>query len=288
MKHFFYRVLCGFLIGVGAVLPGVSGGVMAVAMGFYEGMISAISGFFKNIRRNALFLLPIALGGGIGVLLTSIGLSFLFERFEAEVLALFTGLVLGSMPALFLIARDGAPRVKWSWILAALFGLAVILIFAYLERVVPSNETGILPWWGALTVGAILALGTVIPGISASFILIYLGFYAPFLAAVSGLNIPILLLAAAGFAAIALLLIRGVDKMLKKHHILSYFAIIGFTVGSVLLVLPSILDAFSWLCPLALVIGFAASYFTERYKQKRRAARLQDAPKMPDTQKPSA
>ena len=62
------RLLKGAIIGVAAILPGASGGVIAVSMGVYRPVIDAVVGFFKAVKRNVLFLLPLGIGGVIGVL----------------------------------------------------------------------------------------------------------------------------------------------------------------------------------------------------------------------------
>ena len=61
------RLLKGAIIGIAAILPGASGGVIAVSMGVYRPVINAVVGFFKAVRRNALFLLPLGLGGVVGL-----------------------------------------------------------------------------------------------------------------------------------------------------------------------------------------------------------------------------
>ena len=44
-------------IGIGAILPGLSGGALAVVFGLYEKIISSIGDFFKNPKKNFNFLL---------------------------------------------------------------------------------------------------------------------------------------------------------------------------------------------------------------------------------------
>ena len=39
LKDIVMKLLCGLAIGVGFVLPGVSGGVIAISMGLYERML---------------------------------------------------------------------------------------------------------------------------------------------------------------------------------------------------------------------------------------------------------
>ena len=101
VKQILRKMLCGVAIGVGFVLPGVSGGVLAVSMGLFEPMIEAIKGSIKRFKESFLYLLPIGIGGVAGVLLTSIILKAVIARYEAETLCLFCGFMLGSLPTLW-------------------------------------------------------------------------------------------------------------------------------------------------------------------------------------------
>ena len=62
-------ILKGMWIGGTMTVPGVSGGSMAMILGIYDKLITSVSSFFACKKRNALFLLLFALGGGAGMLL---------------------------------------------------------------------------------------------------------------------------------------------------------------------------------------------------------------------------
>ena len=61
-------VLKGIIIGIGKIIPGVSGSLLAISMGLYQKMIDSINYFFDNKRDNFKFLFKI----GIGVLISSV------------------------------------------------------------------------------------------------------------------------------------------------------------------------------------------------------------------------
>ena len=90
----------GILIGIGAVVPGISSGVLCVIFGIYEKLIDSVLGIFKDFKKNITFLLPIILGIIIGFLLFGNILNYAFTNFEAECKLLFLGLILGSVPSL--------------------------------------------------------------------------------------------------------------------------------------------------------------------------------------------
>ena len=46
-----FRIVQGALIGLGAVLPGISGGVLAVIFGIYRPIMELLSNPFKILKR---------------------------------------------------------------------------------------------------------------------------------------------------------------------------------------------------------------------------------------------
>lgn len=57
------NVIIGFIIGVGSVLPGVSGGILAVGFGIYERLVTAVGNIRERLKPDFWFLLTI--GGGL-------------------------------------------------------------------------------------------------------------------------------------------------------------------------------------------------------------------------------
>lgn len=288
-KSILYRLVCGVVMGVGGVLPGVSGGILAISLGIYEKAMSAIGNFLKNAKENFRYLFPLAIGVGVGILLTSNVLTMVINRYEVQLLSLFTGLVLGSLPELVSEVKQNTPKIRWKHVLAAVLGLGFVLLFALGESsVATNNETAMLTIPGALIAGAVLSVGTVIPGISSSFILVYLGLYPAVIAAIasvmdfnslasggipavlaklSGSFLPLLAMTAM-FAVVSLGIIKIVNRMLKWHHAMSYAAVVGFVVGSVALVLPNLLSKLTWACPILFAVGLALTLLERYFKLK--------------------
>ena len=62
------RVLQGVLIGVGAVLPGISGGVLCVVFGIYKPVMELLGDPIRKFRTHVPKLLPVIVGGAVGFL----------------------------------------------------------------------------------------------------------------------------------------------------------------------------------------------------------------------------
>ena len=78
---FAYRILQGALIGLGAVLPGISGGVLSVIFGIYKPIMELLSNPFKNFKTHVPPLIPVFIGGVIGFLGIANLLAFFLNKY---------------------------------------------------------------------------------------------------------------------------------------------------------------------------------------------------------------
>ena len=51
-------IIKGIIIGIGKIIPGVSGSMLAISLGIYEKLIDSINSIFKSPKKNLLFLKP--------------------------------------------------------------------------------------------------------------------------------------------------------------------------------------------------------------------------------------
>ena len=126
--QFLFRVIQGALIGLGAVLPGISGGVLGVIFGIYKPIMELLSNPFKNFRTHVPKLIPVFIGGIIGFLGVANILAFFLNKYPDPSVCLFIGLIGGMLPSLFREAGEQG-RTKGSWISLA---VCMCVIFALL------------------------------------------------------------------------------------------------------------------------------------------------------------
>lgn len=55
-------ILKGFIVGIGKIIPGVSGSMLAITLGIYESILEAVTNFFSNIKKNSKLLINFSLG----------------------------------------------------------------------------------------------------------------------------------------------------------------------------------------------------------------------------------
>ena len=254
---FFRRMLQGMLIGTGAILPGVSGGVLCVAFGIYEPMMELLSSPFKSLKKYFGLFLPIILGGGIGFVL----LAGIIERFlsasEAAALMLFVGLICGTVPGLMQKAVKHDAEKGWGIFSCVLFGSYIL--FRVLENGAAGSIVPIFGWY--IFCGVIWGLSMVVPGLSSSSVLLFLGLYAPMSAGIASLDFAVLIPLMAGFGATVLLAGRVVNGLIERRPVIVTRSILAFVISSTIMITPtqfeSILHFGLGLCCFA--AGFAVA-----------------------------
>jgi len=267
MSGFFKRLISGLIIGVAGIVPGLSGGVIAAALGLYEPAILALTGFIKRPRQNACFLLPLIIGAGAGMILFGNVVGWLMEKASAEVLFLFFGLVGGSIPSVLKEANAHGFRFRYIW--ATIMALIAVLAVDFMGSLVTAaDNTAAWDMGHGVFYGMILALGTIVPGISSSFLLIYLGAYQAYLNAIAACDFAVLRPLALGFLIAATPLIKLVEIFFRRHHGASYYAVLGFLLGSMIIVFPGLARGWQMLADMLLLCsGIVASLLLLKLNQ---------------------
>lgn len=91
----------GAIVGIGAILPGVSGGVLSVAFGIYEPMMELLTHPKKSFGKYYKMFIPFIIGWMIGFIFLAKSVQLLFDFSPEIALMLFFGLICGTIPELF-------------------------------------------------------------------------------------------------------------------------------------------------------------------------------------------
>ncbi len=266
--NFLFDFLKGLAIGIGAIAPGVSGGALAVIFGIYENLTYAIANIFKNFKRKALYLLPIGLGGIVGVLVFSNIMEYLFQHYNIEVRYLFIGLMVGTFVSLFRTANKNGFKKKY--MISFLIALFSTILFTFLEdsimNIVSEDTPGILE---LIIYGVIVGFGTIVPGVSSSVILMYIGAYNTLLRAIASVNIPLLIPIGIGFVLSFLVLAKVISFLFQYAYGYTYYAVLGFVIGSIVPIFPGIGFSVQYLISfVVMVIGFLISFSLSKYEKE--------------------
>ena len=262
------RILQGALIGLGAVLPGISGGVLCVVFGIYTILMEFLADPFRKMKTHLPKLLPVIIGIVIGFLGIAGLLSFVLDRYPAPSVCLFIGLISGMLPSLWREAGQQG-RSKGSYISLL---TAAALIFALLIGLkVLSVEIAPTFFW-YLFCGFCLALSVIAPGMSFSTLLMPLGLYEPFVDGISSFDFGILIPAGIGALATVILFAKAVDSLFKHHYSISFHAIVGAVIAATVMIVP--VESFivsigsAAINLICLIVGIVAALALDKFNSK--------------------
>lgn len=257
------RIAQGALVGGGAILPGVSGGVLCVAFGFYRPMMELLSHPLKSFKKHYRLFVPFIIGWLLGFWGLARITELLFSVSSSAAVSLFAGLVAGTLPQLFGEASEGGVR-KSSYIGMT---LSAFLMFTLLSVLKSGDAAAIAPnigWF--IFCGVVWGLSLVVPGLSSSSILIFLGLYEPMASGIADLKPDVILPLIGGIVITVGLSARIVDALFQKYSQFTSFTVLGIVLSSTLLILPT-----SFASPEDVLIsamlffgGFIGAYFLNR------------------------
>lgn len=228
------RLIHGSIIGLGAVLPGISGGVLCVVFGVYKPIMELLSHPFKAIKKYAKLLIPIVIGIGIGFLAISKLLGFLLNKYPDPSVCLFVGLIAGMLPSLFREAGEKG-RSKGSFIS---LGICFVVVLALLLGLNAIHVT-IVPNFGwYLFCGFCIALSVIAPGMSFSTLLMPLGLYTPLVEGIGNLDFSVLIPAGIGALITVILLAKAIDTLMNRHYSIAFHGIIGIVIAATIVIIP--------------------------------------------------
>ena len=254
--------LKGIGIGAANTVPGVSGGTIAAITGIYDQLIHAISTFFKAWKKNTLILVPVGVGALLGIALFASLVEYLLATAPQATAFFFIGLIVGSLP--FLFGQVSGHRVGGPQLAAAALAAGVVVLMGVAGRppmTEPITTLSVTNGLWLLLAGAIAAATMIIPGVSGSFVLLLIGMYQTFIAAVSSGNLPLLAVLGAGALIGIIAVSRVLDLLFAKFYAATYWAIIGLVGGSVVGIWPGVGgEEPMWFSLLAVVAGFGLAF----------------------------
>ena len=306
---FLEHIIIGIIIGISNIVPGVSAGTMFVILGIFKklidqvglcldevktmvknitkfkeknGGIRAVGIMFKNIfMSQKTFLIPIA----IGMIFAIYFVAKLFSILNPEQILyrnyIFLGLILGGIPALFKELKKGTDianikKRKISIYIFMIIGFAMMFALYLLKlngiglRKVGYEELSITMALPLFLVGAVAAASMVIPGISGSMVVLILGYYELMTVSISKLNMIFIIPFAIGILVGIMAILKLIKYLLDKHYTRTYSCIVGFVVGSLLMVFPGLpVGVMGYVITIVCIaIGIMLSYMVEKYSER--------------------
>ena len=233
----------GIAMGAADIVPGVSGGTIALITGIYEELIDSIKNisfrlfkilftdgfksFWKDLNGN--FLLTLASGILLSILLLAQFISYLLVNHEFKIWGFFFGLILSS--GLFLYRQVNT--LSSSSFIYLSFGFLLSSIISLTGPTsTPDNYLFVF------ITGSIAICAMILPGISGSFILLLLSKYEYIINAIKDLKLDVLIVFSIGCIFGLLLFSRFLSYLFTNYKNTVLSVLSGFLFGSLIKVWP--------------------------------------------------
>ena len=211
----------GFIIGIGKIIPGVSGSHIAMSLHVYEESLDKL----QNIKTNIIYFLFLGLGFIISIILMSPLIIYLINNYYIYTMCFFIGL----------LSKTVKLNDKSKIVIP--FSFIVLLIYLFI-RIPPISINN--PYI-SFTMGIIESITTIIPGISGTATYMVLGCYKEILQLYSFNNIYLLSTFILGFISSSIILIKGITYLFHHYHQKTESIIIIFMLSSLLFLITKII-----------------------------------------------
>ena len=283
----------GFFIGLAVIVPGVSGSTVAIIFRLYDKLLYALGNIVRRFRACIKFLLPIAIGLAVGFILGFLAIQRLIDISPFAIIGLFAGLMVGSFPAVY----DEIRREKKTPLRVGLFALGVAIPVAIsVLSVFLSEGAHSLEGLHAghyilfLVLGYLVAVTQVVPGLSATAILMAFGYFSSIMESVSftywqhnpavfGVYACLIV----GFLLGLVTFSKLLTKIFAKRRAAAFFVIVGLSLGSIVTMFfnPDVYAVYqSWTTNLNVLdlslglvlfaVGIVAAYLFVRYERSKK------------------
>lgn len=253
------------LIGIAKIIPGLSGTILMISFNLYDKAIEAITRFFDSPKKNLLFLINLGTGVIIGIVIFSNLIKYCLDNYYIYTISLFIGLILGGILTL---KEEISSKISNY--------LYIILSFILMSLVSTSNLTNIYIIKGNFIdivmfflSGILEAIGTIVPGVSSTALLMITGIYPYYIEILSNLlNINYLLNSLNFLLPFALGLFIGViiislliSYLLRNHKEKTFSIILGLSLSTIITLGTNIITKINntyiiFPCIIFLILGF--------------------------------
>ncbi|MDO9629136.1 MAG: DUF368 domain-containing protein [Acholeplasmataceae bacterium] len=168
------KIIKGAFVGMGSILPGISGSMIAAILKIYQELITALNDFTKHPLQALKSVWEYIVGVIIGV-----GFGFLFIKIFLDVLPipftlLFIGFILGAIPGI--IKELKSDKYHSSHFLVMGLMMVMMIGFLFIQEGSSSSESWVY-YTIVFLIGVIFAAALITPGLSGATMLLALGFF---------------------------------------------------------------------------------------------------------------
>ena len=168
------KVAKGSLIGIGLILPGISGAMIAASLYIYEDLIVALNKVTREPIKAIFSIWQYLLGVIVGVLTGMFFIQAFLDILLIPITFLFIGFILGGVPKMIKDASLKDAQLKHY----SVFILMILLMLSTLLLPERTGQTqGAALYFILVVIGLLTSISMIIPGLSGATVLLALGYY---------------------------------------------------------------------------------------------------------------
>ena len=260
-------IIKGFIIGIGKIIPGVSGSLLAISLGVYEKAIESLINIKKDFKSNIYFLGLL----GLGVLIAIIGFSkvilFCLNNFYLYTMFIFMGLMMGNIPSTLKIVKN-TKRINYLYLIFSIILVYIIYQFKFENPFIPTinlKDSLIV-----VSIGFLDAFTMIVPGVSGTALFMMLNCYTFVMNLFSNLFNQIYFSIIFGIGVIIGIFFTSLlmNYLFKKYREVVHLIILGFTISSLFILLKPLISLINIynIIPIIIlwIIGFILSSKLEK------------------------
>ena len=236
MVEFIVKIFKGMIIGVSAMTAGA--GTFAIILGVYDRCMEILANPFKNFKKNLIYILPILIGIFISALIFGKLVLYCLRNYETYFRCVLLGIIIGGIPTLFKVANKQGFKARY--IISMIVALIITIILTTLANSLRAGKTvEFISTIELIIYGAIYSFGAVMPGMTTIHILEYMGVLSVIMNGIFALDFSIIIPFGIGYVILALTTAGIITYLFKKFYGMTYYAIIGFSITSLVMFIPN-------------------------------------------------
>jgi putative membrane protein len=168
------KIIKGSLVGMGSILPGISGSMVAAILKIYQNLIDALNDFLKKPIQSILSVWEYIVGVILGFIIGFVFIDLFYDIAPIPITFLFIGFILGAIPSL--IKEIKLKSYKWHHYFTFFIAILVMIGFIFIKES-ENNPDSLFYYISVFLVGVIYAVALIIPGLSGSTMLMAFGYF---------------------------------------------------------------------------------------------------------------
>lgn len=269
--------LQGFIIGIGKIIPGVSGAMFAMMFGVYERALKVISNLKKELKGNFIFITVLGLSVLLAIIFGSNIINKCLDNYYIQTMFLFIGMMVAGIKPLLGNVK-GTKLSKKN--LTLTLGISVILLVISLvdfqngQGEIQRNLFSVVMLFIS---GFLDAMATIIPGICGTALLMILGYYDTVISSLGNVfdasnlsnNLFVLTPFVIGLIVGVIVVSKFVNYLFNNYKVQTYYTIVGFAIMSIIILfVKTITVSFVWTELLISIILFVVGFIIVRLFDK--------------------